>query len=42
MLTSLSVEKILLQRFVNLSSNFRGLSLELDVPPSRLKRMNIV
>ena len=40
--TSFSVDEILLTRFVNLFTNFRGLPLRMDIVPSCLKRMNSV
>ena len=40
MLTSLSIDKILLPRYVNLSTNFRGLLLKVEMAPSCLKQMN--
>ena len=42
MLTSLSVDKILLPRYVNLSTNFRGGPLRLEMVPSHLKPMHFV
>ena len=41
-LTSLSVDEILLPSYVNLSTNFRGLPLKVDMAPSHLKHMNSV
>ena len=41
-LTSLSVNKILLPRYVNWSTNFRGLPLSEEIVPSCLKHMNCV
>ena len=40
MLTSLSVDEILLPRYVNLSSNFRGLLLKVEMAPCHLKHTN--
>ena len=42
MLTSLSVDVILLLRYVNRSSNFRGLSLKVEMVPICLKRCFIL
>ena len=42
MLTSLSVDEILLLRYMNLSTNFRGLPLQVKIAPSFLKQMNSV
>ena len=42
MLTSLSVDEILLPRYVNLSINFRGLLLRVNMVPYHLKQMNSV
>ena len=42
MLTSLSVDEILLQKYVNLSTNFKGLTLEVEVAPFHLKHINTV
>ena len=41
MLTSLSVDEILLLRCVNRSTNFRGLPLKVEMAP-HLKHMNYV
>ena len=41
-LTSLSVDEIWLPRYVNWSINFRGLTLKVEMEPSRLKHMNSV
>ena len=41
MLTSLSVNEILLPKYVNLSNNFRGLPLKVEMAP-HLKHMNSV
>ena len=41
MLTPLSVDKILLLRYVNWSTNFRGLSLKLEMAPSCLKHVGL-
>ena len=38
-LTSLSVDEMLLPRYVNLSTNFRGLLFRVETAPSRLKHM---
>ena len=40
-LTSLSVDKILLPRYVNLSTNFSGLPVKVEIAPC-LKHMNFV
>ena len=40
MLTSISVGKILLPGYVNLSTCFRGLPLKVDIAPSRFKSEN--
>ena len=37
MLTSLSVDEILLSRYMNLSSYFRGLTLRIEMDPSLFK-----
>ena len=37
MLTSLSVDEMLLPRYVNLSTNFRGLLFKVEMLPSHLK-----
>ena len=42
MLTSLLVDEILLLRYVNLSTNFRGLSLKVEMTLSCLKHINSV
>ena len=42
MLTSLSVDEILLPRYVYLSINFRGLLLRIEMASCRLKLMNPV
>ena len=42
MLTRLSVDEILLPRYVILSINFRGLPLQVEMAPSHLKYMNSV
>ena len=42
MLTSLSVDEILLLWYVNLSTNFRGLPLKMEMAPSLLKHMYTV
>ena len=42
MLTSLSVNKILLPRYVNRSTNFRGLTLKVEMDLSCLKHLNLV
>ena len=42
MLTSLSVDEILLPKYVNLSTNFRGLPLKVKIAPSHLKHMNSI
>ena len=42
MFTLLSVDEILLPRYVNLSTNFRGLPLRKEMAPSRLKQLNSV
>ena len=39
MLTSLSIDEILLPRYVNLSTNFRGLPLRVEMAPSHLKHI---
>ena len=39
-LTSLSVDKILLSRYANFSTNFRGLPLKVDRAPSLFKHMH--
>ena len=41
-LTSLSVDEILLLRYVNLSTNFRSLSLWVEIAPSHLKHVDSV
>ena len=41
MLTSLSVDEILLPRYINLSTNFRGLLLKVKISPC-LKHMKSV
>ena len=41
-LTSLSVDEILLPRCVNLSTNFRGLPLNVEMASSHLKHINSV
>ena len=41
-LASLSVDEILLLRYVNWSTNFRGLPLKVETAPSCLKHMNSV
>ena len=38
MLTSLSVDKMLLLRYVNLSTNLRGLPLKVKIAPSCFKK----
>ena len=38
-LTSLSVDETWLTRYVSLSTKFRGLSLRMDMVPSRLRRI---
>ena len=38
-LVSLSVDEILLLRYVNLRNNFRGLPLKVEVAPSSLKNV---
>ena len=40
--TSLSVDKMLLLRYVNWSTNFRGFPLRVEMVPSYLKHMNSV
>ena len=42
MLTSLSVDEILLPRYVNWSTYFSGLALKVDMASSCLKHMNSV
>ena len=42
MLSSLSADEILLPSYVNLSSNFRGLPLRVEMTPARLKRTHSV
>ena len=42
MLTSLSVDEILLPRYVNWSINFKGLPFKEEMAPSYLKHMNSV
>ena len=42
MLTSLSVDEILLPKYVNLSTNFRDLPLKVEMAPSYFKHMNSV
>ena len=42
MLTSLSVNKMLLPRYVNWSSNSRSFPLKVEMAPSCLKHMNFV
>ena len=42
MLTLLSVDEILLLRYVNWSTNFRGLPLRVEMVPSCLKHMNSI
>ena len=42
MLTSLSIDEILLPRYENLSTNFRGLLLKGEMALSHLKHMNSV
>ena len=39
MLTSLSIEEILLPRYVNLSTNLRELPFRVEIAPSHLKHM---
>ena len=42
MLTFLSVDEILLLKYMNCSTNFRGLSFNVGMTPSWLKHMNSV
>ena len=42
MLTLLSVDKILLPKYVKESNNFRGLPLNVEMTPSCLKHRNFV
>ena len=42
MLTSLLVSEILLLRYVNMSTNFRGLLVKGEIAPSCLKHMNSI
>ena len=42
MLTTYSVDEILLPSYVNWSTNFRGLSLKMKMTPSGIKHMNFV
>ena len=39
MLTSLSIDEISLPKYIILSSNFRGMSLKVDMALTRLKHM---
>ena len=41
-LTSLSVDEILLPRYVNCSTNFRGLPLKMKIAPSCLNHLNLI
>ena len=41
-LTSISVDEVLLSRYVNLPINFRGRPLRVEMAPSRLKHMYTV
>ena len=40
-LTSLSVDETLLPKYINLSTNFKGLPLRVEMAPSCLKHMNL-